>query len=74
MALAEGGGTYRWHAGAPADEPFALAFAELEVRLAERCAVLGLDPPKLEAVEPALDARASRASPSRVPEPQRSRR
>ena len=52
VALAEGGGTYRWHAGAPGDEPFARAVAELEARLAERCAALGLDPPALEAVEP----------------------
>jgi len=51
-ALAEGNGTYRWHAGAPADEPFARAVAELETRLAERCAKLGLDPPALEPVEP----------------------
>ena len=50
-ALAEGGGTYRWHAGAPADEPFARAVAELEARLAERCAALGLDPPALEPLE-----------------------
>ena len=50
-ALAEGGGTYRWHAGAPADEPFELAVAELEARLAEACAALGLDPPVLGAVE-----------------------
>ena len=28
-ALAEGGGTYRWHAGAPDDESFERAFAEL---------------------------------------------
>jgi transketolase len=52
VALAEGGGTYRWHAGAPGDEPFAQALAELESRLAERCAALGLDAPALEAVEP----------------------
>src|SRR6188768_2286702 len=41
-ALAEGGGTYRWHAGAPGDEPFALAAAEIEGRLVERCAALGI--------------------------------
>jgi transketolase len=52
VALAEGGGTYRWHAGAPGDEPFRRALAELEARLAERCAALGLAPPALEAVEP----------------------
>ena len=50
-ALAAGGGTYRWHAGAPADEPFALACTELTERLAERCAALGLDAPALERVE-----------------------
>jgi transketolase len=50
-ALAEGGGTYRWHAGAPDDEAFAQALAEIEARLAERCLALGLDPPALEAVE-----------------------
>ena len=50
-ALAEGGGTYRWHAGAPADESFARAVAELEGRVAERCAALGIDPPRLEPVE-----------------------
>ena len=52
VALAEGGGTYRWHAGAPADEPFARAVGELETRLAERCAALGLEPLALEPVEP----------------------
>src|SRR6188508_2904451 len=51
VALAEGGGTYRWHAGAPGDEPFARAVAELEARLAERCGALGLEPPALEPVE-----------------------
>jgi transketolase len=51
VALAEGGGTYRWHAGSPGDEPFARALAELEARLAERCAALGLEPPALEPVE-----------------------
>jgi transketolase len=52
VALADGGGTYRWHAGAPADEPFARAVEELEVRLVERCAALGLDRLALEPVEP----------------------
>ena len=32
VALREGGGTYRWHAGAPDDESFERAFAELVVR------------------------------------------
>jgi transketolase len=52
VALVQGEGTYRWHAGAPGDEPFAQALAELEARLADRCAALGLDPPALDAVEP----------------------
>ena len=49
-ALAEGGGTYRWHAGAPGDEPFARAAAELEERIAERSLALGIDSPALEPV------------------------
>jgi len=51
VALAEGGGTYRWHAGAPDDEPFVRAVAELEARIGERCAALGLAPLVLEPVE-----------------------
>jgi len=35
-ALAEGGGTYRWHAGAPDDDSFARAHAELLARIRER--------------------------------------
>jgi len=35
-ALAEGGGTYRWHAGAPDDESFVRAHEELVVRIHER--------------------------------------
>jgi transketolase len=63
VALADGGGTYRWHAGAPLDEPFARAVAELEARLAERCAALGLDPPALDPVEPDAHARRLEAEP-----------
>ena len=51
-ALAEGGGTYRWHAGAPADEPFSRAVTELEARLADRCAALGLAPLAFDSVAP----------------------
>jgi transketolase len=50
-ALEEGGGTYRWHAGAPAAEPFERAVAELRVRIEERCAVVGLDPPAYESAD-----------------------
>jgi transketolase len=63
VALAEGEGTYRWHAGAPADEPFARATAELEARLAERCSALGLDPPALEPVEPEEESRGLEGEP-----------
>ncbi len=43
VALAEGGGTYRWHAGAPDDESFERAFAELDERIGDRLSALGLD-------------------------------
>jgi transketolase len=36
LALREGGGTYRWHAGAPDDESFARAHAELVDRIRAR--------------------------------------
>jgi transketolase len=51
-ALAEGGGTYRWHAGAPGDDDFARAHAELVGRVEERLSMLGLGPLRLEPVEP----------------------
>ncbi len=50
-ALAESGGTYPWHAGAPADEPFERARAELAARIEEGFAALGLDPPAYEGAE-----------------------
>ena len=40
-ALAEGGGYYRWHAGAPPDEAFAAAHAELVERVNRQLAALG---------------------------------
>jgi transketolase len=43
-ALEEGGGTYRWHAGAPDDESFARAHAELVGRIQERLSDLQLVP------------------------------
>ncbi len=49
VALEEGGGTYRWHAGAPDDEMFARAYAELVERICERLPGLRLEPvPALE--------------------------
>jgi transketolase len=62
-ALAEGNGTYRWHAGAPADEPFTRAVAELEARIGERSAALGLEPPALEPVEPEKERRGLEGEP-----------
>jgi transketolase len=58
VALREGGGTYRWHAGAPDDEAFELAFAELHGRIDERLGTLGLDRVALEEVEPVIDRAA----------------
>ena len=50
QALREGGGTYRWHAGAPDDESFERAFAELVGRIGDRLSSLGLEPLELEPV------------------------
>jgi transketolase len=50
FALAEGGGTYRWHAGAPADEPFGRALDELEERIRAGFSALGLGPPTFDPV------------------------
>jgi len=49
-ALADGGGTYRWHAGAPGDEDFVRAHAELISRVDSRLAGLGLSPLLLDPV------------------------
>jgi transketolase len=51
-ALAEGGGTYRWHAGAPDDGSFARAFDELRNRIEAGFAGLGLGGLELEPVPP----------------------
>ena len=49
-AALEGGGFYRWHAGAPDDTDFERAFDEIVERIGERLADLGLDPLELEPV------------------------
>ena len=49
-ALVEGGGTYRWHAGAPDDDAFARAFEELASRIAARLESLALEPVAYEPV------------------------
>jgi transketolase len=43
-ALRDGGGTYRWHAGAPEDDAFVRAHAEIVARIGERLADLVLEP------------------------------
>ncbi len=55
-ALREGGGTYRWHAGAPDDASFERAVAELTERIGEGLAALGLAPLALEPVDRVDDA------------------
>jgi transketolase len=58
-ALEEGGGTYRWHAGAPAAEPFELAVAELRARIEDGFASLGLEAPEYELATTEEEAAAS---------------
>jgi len=50
IALKEGKGFYRWHAGAPPDEPFAQAQRELIERLQLTLKKLGLEPFTVEDV------------------------
>jgi transketolase len=54
-ALIAEGGTYRWHAGAPDDETFERAAAELRERIA-RVAAAGLEPIATEPVVPLREA------------------
>lgn len=44
-ALAEGGGSYRWHSGAPSDEAFQLAYDEVAARVALLAQETGCDLP-----------------------------
>jgi transketolase len=55
-ALREGDGLYRWHAGAPGDEPFERARDELTARIAQGFSALGLDPPAYEPLGSPVDA------------------
>src|SRR5207244_10856485 len=59
-ALRDGDGTYRWHAGAPDDEAFERAHAELVARIREQLPDVRLEP--VPALEP------SRESPVGEPE------
>lgn len=67
QALREGGGLYRWHAGAPDDESFKRADAELDRSLGIRLAALGLSALKAEEIAPPVKA-ASATSPEYVVE------
>ena len=51
-ALQEGGGFYRWHAGAPPDEEFMEAHREIVARINSRMAAYGLDFITLKEVPP----------------------
>ena len=68
-ALAEGGGTYRWHAGAPDDEAFAARGRRARERIARRRRGARARRRRLEPVPPLEEARAraSRASPRAAP-------
>lgn len=57
-ALADGGGLYRWHAGAPPDEPFQAGYAELLAAVQQQAARLGVGPVATEEVEPEAVAAA----------------
>jgi transketolase len=59
-ALAAGGGTYRWHAGAPDDESFARAYRELVDRIDAQLRELGLEGLVTEPVAP-VDSSSSGA-------------
>jgi transketolase len=50
-ALKAGGGYYKWHAGAPDDDSFTRAYAELIGRINDRLNGFGLAPLKLETME-----------------------
>jgi transketolase len=58
VALREGGGTYRWHAGAPDDDAFARAFAELTGRISDGLGEHDLGELALEPVPPLEDGSA----------------
>ena len=51
-ALRDGGGFYRWHAGAPDDETFKIAHQQLVGQINARFNSLGLEPLMLEEAEP----------------------
>jgi transketolase len=56
VALREGDGTYRWHAGAPDDDAFVRAHTELLTRIRERVPDLRLEPVQLLEEHVSLEA------------------
>ena len=58
-ALAAGGGTYRWHAGAPDDETFERAAVELAGRIRSQAETAGLGPVAAEPVSAVDDPRGT---------------
>jgi transketolase len=63
VALVEGDGLYRWHAGAPDDAAFVRAREELAARIDDGLAALGLDAPMYEPLPLSEDARRSEGEP-----------
>jgi transketolase len=61
-ALTDGGGLYAWHAGAPDDQAFTAAFAELRARVDSGLSAAGL--PALEIVSVDHEATASPGEPT----------
>ncbi|MGI8973379.1 MAG: transketolase C-terminal domain-containing protein [Gaiella sp.] len=59
QALRDSNGLYRWHAGAPDDETFAAAFAELAGRIGERLDAHALGALRTETVAPLDEGRAT---------------
>ncbi len=56
QALKEGGGYYRWHAGAPDDASYRAAYQEIMDRIHARLQAVGLDAIPLEVISPEGEA------------------
>ncbi len=56
QALKEGGGYYRWHAGAPDDASYRAAYQEILDRIHARLQAVGLDAIPLEVISPEGEA------------------
>jgi len=57
QAMQDGNGLYRWHAGAPVDDVYTAAHAEIIARVNARLSDLGLGPIVLENVSPEMPTR-----------------